>query len=94
MNTSICFVCNEQRKSDGNIYCEGGLGKFQEGRSEERLISRTNTYLQDPTQPFYQAACRFTREVDWIDNNTNVANIYFHQSCYIRYANYYTVEPG
>ena len=30
MSTSICFVCNEQRKSDGNIYCEGGLEKFQE----------------------------------------------------------------
>ena len=83
LDNGTCFVCLEQRKCDHNAYNKGGLAKLSNNTASlPRLNSRTKEYLKDSTHPLYQEACRFTREINCIRAEHE---IYFHQSCYIRY---------
>ena len=83
-----CFVCAEERDCDGNTYNTGGLRKLSlDDQIIARLDDRTKKYfqnpdLQDPANPYYKAARRYSVEADW--EHPNTVELYLHQSCYIR----------
>jgi hypothetical protein len=82
-----CFVCGSTRTCDGNTYNSGGLGRLSctTKACVEKINTRTELYLQDELDPFYEAACRFSTQYKWMQaSNLDTGEIYLHQSCYIR----------
>jgi hypothetical protein len=53
--------------------------------SNQRLRSRTAILITKPLHPLHGAACRFSQEIDVVHDCNLKADVYYHQSCYIRY---------
>ena len=81
-----CFLCLDIRSSDNNAYNEGGLGRCEMTKAQERLIDRSKYYIDNSTNRFHEAANRFNilRNGQSFDNFA--IDIYYHKSCYIKFA--------
>ena len=87
LSTGICFVCCQERPCDSNAYNAGGLGRLSHSaKCVDKLTARTNEYCSNQHHPLHAAACRFSTQWAWMKSSElNTREIYFHQSCYIRY---------
>ena len=98
LKLGVCFVCSEKRPCDTNPYNAGGLGSMSKNhKATEKLRARTDVYREDNQHTFHAAACRFDTQWAWIQSSElSSSEIYFHQSCYIRYGyNFYSCRrPG
>ena len=81
-----CFICNDERISDGNAYNEGGIGRCEMDKAKERLIERSKVYKTNENSRFYEASCRFNILCNGQSFDPFAVDIYYHKSCYIKYA--------
>ena len=86
VDAKSCFVCNTRQEWDFNPYNDGGLGQPKKDDVIKNLKERTKVYLADQTNDYHEAASRFVRQTDGLDGDAG--NIYYHQSCYIRYTEF------
>ncbi len=82
----ICFVCNVKRVVDDNSYHEGGLARCSTKNAADRLIERKETFLKDKACRFFVAARRLNILLSGQTHDIFAADIYYHQSCYIKFA--------
>ncbi len=54
----VCFICNSQRKVDGNEYREGGLARCSSESTAAKLDDRKDIFLADKSNRFNLAAKR------------------------------------
>ena len=80
-----CFICNKIRTIDSNDYKEGGLAKVTLGDTAEKIIERKNIFLQEKESRFFDAAKRLRILLSGSSYDIYAADIYYHQSCYIKF---------
>ena len=80
-----CFVCDSERRVDGNSYNEGGLGRCSIESTAERLLERMKMYLCDRSHRLYTAANRLELLLSGQSHDIYAVDIYYHQSCYIKF---------
>ena len=81
----MCFVCQEKRKSDSFPLNQGGLGRCTEERAGDRIKERTSIFLKDEESRFHNAAIKLNILLAG-SHDIYAANVYYHQSCYLKYA--------
>ena len=82
----LYFICNEYRESDSNAYNCGGLARCWEERARHKLLDRMNVSLQDPATKFHDAAPKIYMKIGYEAHDFFAADIYYHNSCYIKFA--------
>ena len=58
----LCFICNEYRESDSNACNFGDLTRGCKEGVRCKLLDRINSFLQEPTKKFHEAATRLIKE--------------------------------
>ena len=81
-----CFICEEIRECDKRPYNEGGLVRCCEKPTAERLSSKMKEYLLNPESRCYSSALRLQLILSGEAHDIFAADIYYHQSCYIKFA--------
>ena len=84
--TNLCFIYNEYWEPDSNAYKCGGLARCCEEGARRKLLDRINVFLQDPATKFHVAATRLYKKTGHESHDFFVADIYYHNSCYIKSA--------
>ena len=82
----LCFICNEYREPDSNVYNHGGLVRWYEEGARSKLLDRMNVFLQYPATKFHEAATKFYLKAGYEAHDVFAADIYYHNSCYIKFA--------
>ena len=82
----ICFICYKIRSSENDSYNEGGIGRCEMTSAQKRLNERTEYYLSNTTDRFHDAANRFNILNSGQSFDSFAIDIYYHKSCYIKYA--------
>ena len=81
-----CFICDSKRPTDGNNYNQGGLGRCSVKSASERLLKRKELHMQDPVNRFYEAAKRLDILLSGPSHDIFAVDVYYHQSCYMKFA--------
>ena len=82
----LCFIYNEYREPDNNVYNCGGLTRWYEEGVRSKLLDRMNVFLQYPARKFPEAATKFYLKVGYEAHDVFAADIYYHNSCYVKFA--------
>ena len=82
----ICFICNLKRDIDNNSYNEGGLTRCDTQLTADKLMNRMELFLKTKSSRFYSAAKRLNILLSGQSHDIFAVDIYYHQSCYIKYA--------
>ena len=80
------FICNEYRESDSNAYTCGGLVRCCEEGARPKLLDRMNVFLQDSATKLHETAIRFYMKIEYEVHDFFAADIYYNNSCYIKFA--------
>ena len=80
-----CFVCNVKRTCDENPYNEGGLQRCECSATSEKILDRKAIFLDDPNHRLHDAAKRLDVILSGF-SDIFAADVYYHQSCYIKFA--------
>ena len=81
-----CFICDEVRYVDNEPYNVGGLGRCSTENASLRLKERQKAFLENYNPRFYDAASRLQILMGGNSHNIFSADIFYHQSCYIKFA--------
>ncbi len=82
----LCFIFNVKQSLDNKPYESGGLGRCERSKSANRLLERKEEYIQDKEHHFYAAANRLQLVTSGQSHDIFVIDIYYHQSCYLKFA--------
>ena len=72
--------------SDSNAYNCGGLARCCEKVARRKLLDRINIFLKDPATKFHEAATRLYMKIGYEAHDFFVADIYYQNSCCIKFA--------
>ena len=81
-----CFICDGIRDVDDQPFNKGGLGRCSTENASVRLKQRQDIFLGNLDHRFYTAAGRLDRLLSGGSHDIFSADIFYHQSCYIKFA--------
>ena len=84
-----CFICFEKTTDDSLPYKNGGLTRCCEDTSASRLLEKKKLYITEKSFEFYKAALRLDLQLKGDAFDVFSADIYYHKSCYLRFAHPY-----
>ena len=89
-----CFICNAVRDVDKNSYNQGGLQRCVQEDTAKKILLRKDVFLGIKAHKLNGAAKRLDILLSGSASDIFAADIFYHQSCYIKFVIKAVVPPS
>ena len=73
-----CFICNEFRTVDNEVYNDGGLARIKREDTADKIQERKSNFIGNKESCFFPAAKRLDILLSGSAHNVFAANIFYH----------------